>query len=387
MKISRYIEAIARRLVWGVCWFLPVQKNKVLASSYYGKGYGDNPKYIVNELLKDSSEHKLIWVVNNMELAKTLPDGVAPCINGSLKHIYHLTTAKVWIDNCRKPFFYKKKNQFYIQTWHGDIGLKKGEKDVEEHLGKAYVDMAMNDSKNIDIVTSSARWFTETTRRNFWYDGEIFECGYPRRDLFFNSKEDFVNEIKGRLGIDPGARILFYAPTFRKDQKSEDTDFSCYGLDWEEVLSSLKRRFGGEWVGMIRLHPNVSQFSSCLNLPSSSVDATQYPAMQELMLISDCMITDYSSSLFEFGEMMRPGFVFALDYDDYKKDRDVYFNLQKLPFPFASSNEALMGFINSFNEEVYLKEMNTFYKDTLGVVDTGTASKQIVERIKQEMKK
>ena len=129
--MKRTIRAIIRRIVWFICRFIPVDNKKIVFSSYYGKGYGDNPKYIAEELIKNYSADKLVWLVNDFFDKNSFPKEIIQCKKSSIKGIFHLTTAKIWIDNCRKSFFYKKKNQYYIQTWHG-FALKRIEKDVED---------------------------------------------------------------------------------------------------------------------------------------------------------------------------------------------------------------------------------------------------------------
>ena len=246
--------------------------------------------------------------------------------------------------------------------------------------------MAKKDAKCSDLVISGATWFTELIRRAFWYDGEVLECGYPRRDMLLQNNGQRIFEIKRGLGIESDCKVLLYAPTFRAHQKCENPDLSCFDLDWQAILPALEERFGGEWVGMYRLHPGVAGHSHSLNYPAGIRDVTNYPDMQELLLISDCVISDYSSSLFEFGVTKKPGFIFATDFEDYKGDRDVYFDITKLPFPFCESNAQLLSSINAFDGEKYSADMNDFYHFVLGICDQGDASRQIVERIKRVTK-
>lgn len=380
--IKRIFKALLKRAVWSLCCCLPVNNNKIFMSSFYGKGYGGNPKYIAEELVKQNLGYEIIWVVSGEKEKKSLPEGIKTCMKGTLKEMFHIATAKVWVDDCRKAIFYKRKGQYYIQTWHGDIGLKKIEKDAENKLDIPYINMAKKDAKCSDLVISGAKWFTTLIRRAFWYDGEILECGYPRRDMLLQNDENQIREIKKELGVEQNAKILLYAPTFRAHQKNENSDFSCFDLHWQEVLPAMEEKFGGKWVGLLRLHPGVAKYSHCLNYPTGIIDVSAYPDMQELLLVSDCVISDYSSSLFEFGVTKKPGFIFALDFADYKDDRDVYFDITKLPFPFSESNEQLLRDISQFDESKYSADMDYFYHSELGICDDGTASKQIAERIK-----
>lgn len=123
-----------------ICSFCKIKNNKIVVCSFYGKGYSDNPKYIVEELLNRNLNVDIVWLLDNPSMY-ILPNKIRKIRIFSIKSVYELLTAKVWIDNCRKYFFYnifKPNGTIYIQTWHGGIGLKRAEKEVENHLAKSY---------------------------------------------------------------------------------------------------------------------------------------------------------------------------------------------------------------------------------------------------------
>lgn len=157
--------------------FFPFKINnrKIVVCNFYGNGYGDNPKYIVEELLKMKKSLDIVWLVSNKREYK-FPKGIRTVKIFSIRSIYEFMTAKIWIDNCRKYFFYnlfKKKDTVYIQTWHGGIGLKRAEQEVENHLSKSYICSAKHDSKMIDYFLSGSKWLSDDIKVNFWYDGKI----------------------------------------------------------------------------------------------------------------------------------------------------------------------------------------------------------------------
>ena len=105
---------------------LPVKNNKIFCSNFGGRGYGDNPKYICEHLLSSSDKYDIVWEVNDLD--EYMPEGIRKVKYLSFRAIYEATTSRVWIDNVRKNiWFRKRKNQLYIQTWHGGIGFKKAE--------------------------------------------------------------------------------------------------------------------------------------------------------------------------------------------------------------------------------------------------------------------
>lgn len=353
----------------------PINNRKIVITSYLGRGYGDNGKYIADELLRQGKGYDIVWLCKDM--SEQFPKGIRVVNYRSLKSIYEQVTARVWIDNRRKPLFVRKRpGQFYIMTWHSNIALKKVEKDVEDNLEPRYVASAKNDSKMIDLFLSGSRWETGCIRNAFWYDGPIKQCGYPRQDPFVDAEGTFAQKIRSYYGIDPDAKILLYAPTFR--QSKDEKSLKAYKLDWTKTLAALEERFGGHWVGLIRLHPNVISLASKLDLPETVINVTEYNDMQELIVACDCLITDYSSTIMEAGIAKKIGLIYATDYDEYKQDRDVYFDIQgELPFPFSDSDELLQKNILGFNSDDYYAELDKFFNEEFGIVCNGDASKKV----------
>ncbi len=375
-NFREYAYAIFRRL----CHPLPVNPRKVVFCSYYGRGYSDSPKAIAEALLSSGEKRKLQWLVKTPEDAKELPQGVEPVPYDSFRRIYALSTAKIWVDNCRKGCRGKKKSQYYLQTWHG-FALKRIEKDAERALEPAYVQSCKNDSAQCDLIVSGSDFMTKLYQNAFWYDGEVAAFGTPRNDVFFQNTDAVKQKVFAALGLKPTRRLLLYAPTFRVDHSTD-----AYKLDVENVLAACEKRFGGCWTALIRLHPNVAEQSKGLFAYDETrvLDATRYPDMQELLLAADLLITDYSSSMFDYALSGKPCLQFATDVEAYKTDRNFYFPIDSLPFPLADSNAALCREILAFDEEVYRKRWAAFYKEQ-GFCEDGQAAKRCADWILQKM--
>lgn len=375
---------ILKKLFTAGCWILslalPVDKKKVVFCSYYGRGYSDNPKAIAEAMLAAQTDAKLVWLVKNEKEAATLPEGIRACPYDSVRRIYELATARVWVDNCRKYDRFKKKNQFYLQTWHG-FPLKRIEKDALESLPPDFARGAIRDSKHTDLLLSNSAFETEVLRRCFWYEGEIAEYGSPRNDVFFCPDPEVAAKVHEAFSLPEAQRMVLYAPTFRADHSIES-----YALDAQRLHRACCERFGGDWTVLIRLHPNVAAQSKTL-FPYDGVtiaDATMYPDMQELLSASDILITDYSSSMFDFALSGKPCFLFAVDVDTYAKDRNFYFSLQELPFPLAESNDAIVHLVESFDEAEYNNKRKDFY-DKLAFTEDGKASMRCARWIEEKL--
>ena len=360
----------------------PIKKNKIVVSMFAGKGYGDNGKAIVNSLRKDSNEYDIVWLCK--DCSEKFPAGVRAVPIVSLKSVYEQCTAKVWIDNRRKPgYVRKRKEQYYINTCHGNHGLKKVEFDAEAVLSSAYLRAALNDSQMTNVVLSSSSFDTTVFRNGYRYSCEILEIGYPRQDMLFRGDETLKNEVKQKLGIPRDHKVLLYVPTFRNQMNA--MDLSVYQLDWVGVLGALQNRFGTEWSGIARLHPNISALSGEWEIPENVVDATNYPDMGELMLIADCVISDYSSCIIEGGIAGKMCFFFAKDIAEYEKDRNFYIPIEQFPFPLARNNDELISFIDRFEQETYSDGVHHFFYGHYGLKITGRASELAAERIRAIM--
>lgn len=376
----RFIKKLFRAGCWVLSLALPVDKKKVVFCSYYGNGYSDNPKAIAEAMLTAGTEAKLVWLVKGDKEAATLPAGITPCPHDSIKKIWTLATARVWVDNCRKYDRFKKKNQYYLQTWHG-FPLKRIEKDVLESLAPDFEEGAIRDSKHTDLLLSNCGFETGVLRRVFWYDGEIAEFGAPRNDVFFNPDPKISIKVRQALKLPEDQKLVLYAPTFRADHSVD-----AYALDALRLREACCKRFGGNWTVLIRLHPNVAKQSEKLFTYDGKtvLDATTYPDMQELLVASDILITDYSSSIFDYALSGKPGFLFALDIDSYAKDRNFYFSLDELPFPLAESNDAMEEQLLNFDEEEYQINRKAFYKEQK-FYDDGKASERCARWIEEKL--
>lgn len=372
------LKIFIKKIIWNILILTqPIKSNKIVVCNFYGKGYGCNPKYIIEEIINQNLKYDIVWLLSNIENNNEIPSEIRVVRYGSIKAMYELVTAKIWIDNCRKSFYppKKRKSQYYIQTWHGGIGIKAVEKDVEKNLSSSYVNNAKNDSKMIDLLISNSKWCTELYERAFWYDGEILECGSPRVDILFNNNKYLKEKICKHYNINKEMKIVLYAPTFRNSG-----DLSIYNLNYKLCMKALEDKFGGEWTTFVRLHPNISNLSKGIKSSSSIINVTDYNDMQELLAISDILITDFSNSIFEFSYVKKPVFIYASDYEQYINERGFTVNLDKLPFNINKSNDELINDIFKFNKKDYIIKIEKMLKE-FGTNENGNAAKEIVKKI------
>ena len=366
---SKYIK------IWGalLCW-LPVRRNKIVFNNFRGHGYGDSPKYIAEEIIRQGLNYDMVWLVDNMNLK--FPSEVRKVSLSSIRTSFELSTAKVIISNVKVSLpYHKKRSQYYIQTWHGSVSFKDIEKDAKEKLQPQYLKETIADSKLIDLFLSCNSIQTHEIQTSFWYDGDIYECGSPRNDMYYKSVQ-YKDNVKKCLGLSLDTKIVLYAPTFRDDHRTD-----VYNLDLEKIKKSLAANFGGEWCVLVRLHPNVMG-KNIVELCDNTIDVTSYPDMQELLLISNILITDYSSTIYDAAIMRKIVLLYAPDLEEYKEKRGLKPFYFTLPTRINQTNDELLEYISEFDETMYMQRLKGFLS-TFRVFDDGNASKRVVEKINE----
>lgn len=352
---------------------LPISKRKILFLSYYGEQYGCNPKYLSEYLLQNNGfGWKIIWTLNENRHI----DNVTFVRYLSMRFLYHLSTAKVIVTNYRMTdMFTKRHGQVYVQTWHSSLRLKMIEKDTEATLPSHYVEMAKRDSRQIDVLLSGCGASSDIFRRCFWYDGFILESGTPRCDALVNNDYSRLSQLKRALGIDDKSFILLYAPTFRKNNS-----LSCYDVDFNKVANALQSRFSKSVQILLRLHPHLKEYSKSIIINNPNlIDVTRYDDIQELLMISDCLITDYSGLMFDFMLTKRPAFLYVPDLENYlKNDRKLYFDIKSLPFPICRNNDSLEKAITNCDLEQFKLRVEYFNRMVESFED-GHASERVIK--------
>lgn len=355
---------------------LSISDDKIV---FVNEGYGCNPRAIAENILMRKLKYKLVWLSDFP--INDIPREITLCTKSSIRGIYHFSTAKVIIINSKghKLRFIKKKGQFVIQTHHGTFPLKYVDAECEDKLPKEYVTCSKIDSRITDLMLSDSTWTHQLCKTAFWYSGEIFDSGFPRNDIYFNWKPEEKNEILRDLKIEVGKKIVTYAPTFR-----DNGDFSCYSLNANELLNTLREITGEDWILLVRAHPDIHYITGkSLDFKFSDYirDVTSYQDAQRLFLVTDLLITDYSSMMMDFVLMHKPVLLFATDEQAYVTQRGIRPEYYKLPFPRSKNNHELINNLRALNmENPYTDEFFEWY----GSKDDGHASERVVDRILKE---
>ena len=383
IKLDYYLLHIKAFLISILFFYKDISNKKIVIDNFLGKGYGDNLKYIVEELNKNNLNLKIVWIVRNIN--EEMPTYIKKVKYGSFLAMYEYYTAKLWIDNVRnniKPS--KRKGQIYLQTWHGPFSSKKIEKLAEKSLSREYIKEAKKDGCEIDAILSNSKMQDNQYIDYFWLSNnvEILKFGFPRNDYLIKNQKNYslIKKIKKKLKLNDDDYLILYAPTFRDDFTIEG-----YKLEFKQILKTFEQKTKKKCKLLVRLHPNVYKYSGFIKYNDDIIDITPYPNMQDLSLVCDVIISDYSSTLFDFAIQQKPAFRCALDLEHYMHIRglvDEYFNY---PFPFAKDNNELLEEILEFDYLDYTKKINEFFKEN-PIYDKGNSTKKIVNWICEKIK-
>ena len=367
-----------RNIVRIFCIF-PIKNNRIVGISYSGRQYSCSPKYIFEHL--NSAYGKpfdLNFIIKQPE--KYSEKDISFIKLYSIKSFYIFCTSKVIVSNYGIPkFIPKRKNQIVINTWHGGGAYKREEIPYESQPFHEKLHINYKTKSN-DIVISSCKGFTKLFSEEYLhnYRGEFMACGMPRNDIMFDIKrDDLVAKVRQKFGIPTYNMVVLYAPTYRGRFYWHDESFKT-NIDPKRVCNAIEKRFGKSSVFMYRVH--YSESVSDMGL-SEGIDARLYDDMQELLYAADILITDYSSSVWDFSFTKKPCFLYCPDLDYYlNEDRGVYTPIETWPGILCRTNEELGQAILSFDEAEYAKKVEKHHAD-LGSYETGHACEQVCKRI------
>jgi CDP-glycerol glycerophosphotransferase len=201
-------------------------------------------------------------------------------------------------------------------------------------------------------------------------------AGLPRNDILIHRDPNTQKQMKKKLGIEEGKTVVLYAPTFREYEKDEN--LNCV-IKPPISFSNWKKTLGEDYVVLLRLHYEVSKLFINDLEEGFVVDVSDYPSLNELMLASDALITDYSSIMFDYSILERPIFIFAYDFEKYKEKRGMYFDIRKeLPGGMVSEQE-LLNMIRTSNYGDVINQVKKF-RDRY-VTFYGNATEATVDRL------
>ena len=344
--------------------------NSILFESFQGKVIGDNPYAIFSEVLSRNPSFELLFTVNSKTKA---PDGAKGVKHGSIAWLKALATSRVLVNNTNFPGYFRKRDgQLYIQTWHGTPLKRLGRDIVDVVPTGSYLKLLDREASYWDFLISPSGYCSEIFPSTFGYKGTILETGYPRNDILVNglSKRDLVRRS---LGIADDQQLVLYAPTWRDFQRTATGN-------WKPV-NFLDCSLGSGVTVLFRGHTNTHSAHSA-RVAAAAIDVTNYQNVAELYLAADVLVTDYSSSMFDFSVTGKPMIFLAPDLDDYIAKRGFYFDFeQEAPGPILKDASFLRKALESIDsQKVQYAARYLAWQQKFNKLEDGLASKRVVDK-------
>ena len=376
------VRTVQYNILYYVFRLFPI-KNRIVATAFNGCKYGDNSKFIIEKVHEIEPDIEIVWLIDPSDNYK-VPDYVKLIKCTDKKNIvtrcFFYYTSKIWINtHLYDKYLRKSDNQLVIETWHGGLGIKKIEGDVEKFSNNIFqYNKILATSKLADVFISNSAFLSKIFRRAFFYKGTIWNIGFPKDDIFFQNDSLACKKVREWFGLKENVKMIVYAPTYRGI--FEDTgvlDMKPYNIDLERVRLAFEKKFECSCVIIIRWHPSMTKYVHNVYYDDETIfNGSSYPEMQDIIASCSAFISDYSSCIFEAALKNVPCFIYANDFEDYIGDRGTYFKLGELPFPWAETNDELIKTIETYNSQKYRLKWESFQKD-MGLCDRGIASKNI----------
>lgn len=372
---------------------LPVSKNKAYFRAFGGM-YADNPKYISEKLHELAPDIEIYWELQRGSDLTDIPDYINVVLQDSYFRPFYKNRCKIIVETGagyylayipnRIKFTIEKlllnnKRQYNMSTWHGTplkyIGaqIRGNEKWTK-----------FNVFTTSNCILSGSRYLTEILHKAFVGIAPIYEFGTPRTDILFKQTLESNNEVKIKLGLPVDKNIILYAPTFRDYSLQDSGIEQLKMLDFDKLFKVLNERFGGNWAFVMRAHPmiknEINQY--IYNLENENViNGNRHQDMMEYLAASDILLSDYSSSVFDYALSGRRCMLFAHDKESYvSEDRGLYEDMSILPFSFSNSFEELINNILNYDDEVEEKKVHDFLLN-IGCIEDGHAAERCVNHL------
>lgn len=404
LKKNQFLRSLLRQLVYikkSIIYKKYCRKNNVddktiIFESFMGRSYSDNPRALYEEMInnKKFDNYKFIWCFKHPEEKTNIEElKRAKVVKYNSKEYFEAySKAKYFISNSRIPEAIKPRDgQEYIQTWHG-TPLKRLGYDLQNEGGNALNSLKdmrkkyKDDAERYKYMLSPSKFCTEKFKSCFNLkennpECKIIEEGYPRNDFLSNYTESDIKRIKNELEINNinNKKIILYAPTWRDNQHTSGVGYT-YKADVDFDL--LQKELSSDYIILFRAHYFVANSFDFEKYKGFIFDVSHYESINDLYVVSDMLITDYSSVFFDYAILKRPIIFYMYDLEAYRDDiRGFYIDLEELPGEIVQREEELVNNIKSINLKTFYDKRYKAFNDKFNYLDDGKVSKRVIDKI------
>lgn len=344
-----------------------------LFESFGGSTVSDSPRALLEHARENGIGGQLYCTVK--DFSTPVPDGVTPVVLHSSEYYRVLHSVRTLVNNNNFPHYFRKGvGQRYLQTWHGTPLKRIGNDVPKSSLSQSYRQLMNREVRFWDHLLAQSEYAAETLKRAFAFESHPLVLGYPRNDQLVRAGADSAAyEVRKALGIDPSCHVVLYAPTWRDNRRASNRHYDLVSyLD----TKSIYERFGSSVKILLRGHSNTIRSGRSFN-SQNTIDVSAHPSINELMLASDSLITDYSSIMFDYCVTGKPIYILAPDLQEYSSSvRGFYFDLlENAPGPLFSTTDELADHM----ENASTHQPAAKFHSVFAPLDDGNSSRRVAK--------
>ena len=356
--------------------FIKTDDKLILFNSFAGRKYDDSPKAIFEAMKVDQrfKGYKLVWAFHQPEMFQV--DGAEKIRTDGFQYFKTALAARVWITNSsvERGLSFKGKHTFYLNTWHGSP-IKKMGTDIAAD-SKTFRSTRIS---IVDIMNTQSFFEADIFSKCFGIPRDHFiEVGLPRNDALANYTSEEREQIRIKLGLPADKKVLLYCPTFREYEKDENLGVV---LAPPMDLKKWEAELGEQYVLLFRAHYEVSKVME-IQENDFVRNVTDYPALNDLMIASDILISDYSSIFFDYSIMDKCMLHFTYDFDKYEEKRGMYFDIRDY-LSGSASEDGVIAILRDLNIQKEKEKTVSFRNKYMNFY--GEASKKTVDCIAEHV--
>lgn len=327
--------------------FIKKNPHQVFFQSLIGRNYGDSPKIIFDAMRADPAfkDFKYVWAFTEPDKFD-VPEGTEKVSLSSLKYFTKAIQSGVWVCNVNieRGLLFKPRKTVFLNTGHG--GQFKRDGNAQKNRN----DYNYSDA---DMFCCFSEFDREICIRDYRLRPETAVItGIPRDDELYDVTPEKIAATKKKLGIPEGKKVILYAPTWRDSADGGDS----YSIAPPMDIEFWREKLGDEYVLLFRTHHLTTQLMG-IQFDEFVIDGSQEQNVNNTLIVSDILITDYSSIAFDYAILERPIISFAYDYEEYMRTRGLNERLEVMfPGSVFSTQEEVVEHILAMDAEVELKK-------------------------------
>lgn len=385
VRLAKRLVSYGFRKLFHVFSRFPRQSNVIVFESFHGKQYSCNPRAIYEYMKKHYPDYTFYWSLNKASIPMLARHNLPVLPRFTFKWIYTMATAKYWVINTRMPrWMQKPEGTVFLQTWHG-TPLKKLGLDIEDvkmpgTTTELYRKNFTDETSRWDYLIAPNSYSRDIFRTAFAYNGNMVESGYPRNDVLYTQNQPpTVNFLKSQMGLPTDKKIILYAPTWRDDEYIE---VGKYSFQLKLDLQAMKAALGDDFVLLLRMHYLIADHMNLTGFEDFAYNMSGYEDIRDLYLVSDVLITDYSSVYFDYANLKRPVIFYTYDLEKYRDSlRGFYVDFERTaPGPLVTTTDEVIEELRNMSKRPALHLMKEFNERYCAWED-GRATERVVQEV------